>query len=169
MCFFLLREVHVQPKRKRQRANASDGWRDKHKEMWKGVAAAEKWSAKHDLRGVKTPRAVDVIDLAYAHQPHLPLFADLSQAGPRRPWAPHLRSMVAASCYYSFARDRIVLPREHLALLGFPASVKVDMPGMSDGKLRQLAGEGMGLPCIALISLCVLAQHKDLWSDATDT
>ena len=74
-------------------------------------------------------------------------FVDISQSHGRRPFnmpgaAAH--TLTTGSQLYSFEHRRVLEPAEHLALQGYP-------DGFSASKLRAIAGEGIALPCLALV------------------
>ena len=77
------------------------------------------------------------------------LFADLSQDGRRKAFAPHLRSMCSSSAYYTFDRDRMISPWEHLEFLGWHVS-RLRLDGLTLHAVRDLAGEAMAAPSIGL-------------------
>jgi hypothetical protein len=80
------------------------------------------------------------------------VFIDLSQSGKRRVFtkADVTPALTTASCIYSFGRDSIVLPLELLLWHGH--NVNVSIPAdMSPSSLKELAGEGMALPCLAAV------------------
>ena len=117
----------------------------------------------NDPIGVQQQRSIDMIDLAAAVAgPDVDkLHLDLSQSLLRKPWSCNVRSMVASSQFFSFARKRVLVPQEHLFLLGWHGPLKLNHLGSS--RLRNLAGEGMGVPCVSFMSLCMLMSRDDLW------
>ena len=79
------------------------------------------------------------------------LFTDISQNPGRKPHTgqDHVsRCLTASSSVYSHGSDRMVLPIELLLWQGHQVDVKVPR-GMKQRELRDLAGEGITLPCLA--------------------
>ena len=113
----------------------------------------------HDLRGVVSERSRDLIDLAWCYHTSLPLYVDLSQSASRKPWTAVIRSMVSNSTYYSFAEDRVLTPGEHLRMLGIVTPTQ-QLP--QSVNIRNLAGEAMAAPCVAL-AISIAAQLLDVW------
>ena len=138
-----------------------------------------KWSSRKELWGIpQTARVKDVIDVSVQiYMTHLlakrqkettkkltvkdlkdeewmacPWYIDISQNASRKPFSNHLRSMVANSCFYSCLKDRVVLPVEHLLVLGWPSNVVT--ASLSANSIRELAGESMACPAVGL---CMLA------------
>eukprot|EP00971_Amphidinium_carterae_P325237 6455413-Amphidinium_carterae.5 len=68
-----------------------------------------------------------------------PLITDVSQCGSRIPSSEVLRSMVSHSTFYVHALDRVLVPKEHLMVLGW--SREVCLHDQSATAVRDLAGE----------------------------
>ena len=139
----------------------TDGWRRNHDKVRKeaGVCASTPvWCAKHQLPGVpQQQRVLDAINVCYAvhHQKMLQqgdeglqsldkdgfyrcdLVIDTSQDCARRPWSKHVRSMCSGSAFFYFPQSRMVLPQEHLAILGL-------------GHDRDLTGQSPAMRCCLL-------------------
>ena len=80
------------------------------------------------------------------------ILVNFSQNPGRRPVSSssgNAQTLTTSSQLYSFERDRVLLGLEHLRMQGWP---DVQVPeDMSDQQLKELAGEGMALPCIGSI------------------
>ena len=82
---------------------------------------------------------------------------EISQSAGRRPWTSAggvLRCLSTSSTLFSFSKRRTSTGLEHLGLLGF---VGVNSNGLTQSQLRNLAGEAMSLPQIALVEAALLA------------
>eukprot|EP00971_Amphidinium_carterae_P326957 6458071-Amphidinium_carterae.2 len=151
-----------------------------------------RWTATHRLRGVPaTNRVTDCIDLAYQQilrrakrtfaedakvNPQsvkisdLPLsvqrcegyIIDVSQSAQRVAYTTKLRSMVSNSQFYVYSADRMMLPQEHLFALGWARAV--DVQGFSASAVRELSGESMAAPCVALCLVSMSFALADLWT-----
>ena len=88
---------------------------------------------------------------------------DVSQDASRKPWSRVFRSLHKGSEIFCMCKDRLALPQEHLRMLGLPCCTTDHLTG---SVVRELAGEGMGAPCIGvcMISLFVSLQDSSLWS-----
>ena len=87
------------------------------------------------------------------------LYVDISQDVHRKPWSQNaIRAVTTSSEIFSCAHRRILLPLEHLSLMGYDLS-QVDVELVSSLKtwaLRDLSGQCMALPCIALPVVALL-------------
>lgn len=82
---------------------------------------------------------------------------DYSQSHARRS-ATHAdkhRCLTTSTTLYSYGLDRVVLPLETLWWQGFPRSLKVPQQ-VSSSDIKEFAGEGMTLPCLATILLSLI-------------
>ena len=86
---------------------------------------------------------------------------DLSQDAARKAHAASIRSMCANSTFYAYGPDRLLLPQEHLAVLGWPPHT-TDGLNMSSSSIRDLAGESM---CPAAIAVVLTAVCFGLMAD----
>ena len=138
------------------------------------------WSREKPLRGVpNNDRVTDCIDAVYSlyHKSIVsslpaeqamkvqtcPYILDVSQTLTRKPFCDHIRSMCANSTYYVYGLQRAITPAEHLGLLGWPHDL--NLAHLSHSQIRDLCGESMAMPCIALCA-CVLIlsmQDKTVW------
>eukprot|EP00971_Amphidinium_carterae_P075179 1486105-Amphidinium_carterae.5 len=102
-----------------KRQKTDDTWESKHEQLWRarGGKPAELWSASHSLTGVATRRQIDIIDMAWANWKEKQLrdlpHVDVSQSAARMPVSRGIRSVVSASTFYSFQKDRLVTASEH--------------------------------------------------------
>ncbi|CAE7266385.1 unnamed protein product [Symbiodinium sp. CCMP2592] len=113
------------------------------------------------------PRPLEVVELAaIAHVGPPPqkqhgrmrqllrdVFVDVSQNPVRQPWTN--KSMISpclttSTVLYCFERDRVVLPLELMCWQGHKADIIVPAT-MSQSSLRDLAGQGICLPCLAML------------------
>eukprot|EP00971_Amphidinium_carterae_P350868 6491782-Amphidinium_carterae.1 len=108
-------------------------WREKHATCRRELKldGLERYTDNHEVHGIQQARALDVINLAYAH--HLSqgsseacnLFVDVSQCGSRKPWSQGCRSITTSTELFCFAQSRVVSPAEVLCLLGFRDNMSV--------------------------------------------
>ena len=137
------------------------------------------WSKEKKLTGLaKVPRVVEAVDIAYLryHAAEVaagranrsdskllacPWFLDTTQCISRKAHCDHIRGMCSSSVFYSFALDRILTPKEHLLALGWGEGA-LNLTPVTQAQVRELAGESMSVPCIALLLHCVALQ-LDLW------
>ena len=87
---------------------------------------------------------------------------DTSQSIMRKPWSRHVRSICSGSCLYMFAEDRCPIPVEHLRLLGWIRELQTR--SLSSAQIRDLAGESMACPSVAVATACLLLSLPDLGS-----
>ena len=80
-------------------------------------------------------------------------FVDYSQNPCRKKYSKQgsgtIHCLCSSTCLYSYGSDRALFPVEYLRLQGWGFDTQV--PSQSAGKVQQLAGQGMALPCLALI------------------
>ena len=153
------------------------------------TAEYDRWSEHFALRGVPcTERYVDVINMAAQcfqkellekHLSENPqadksvkvigdawkaceYVVDFTQSADRLPWTcGHMRSICANSTYFVFQRNRVLLPKEHLMLLGWRCDV--DVTALSDAATRDLAGESMGSPCVCACMAALSLSLTGIW------
>ena len=135
-------------------------WTKKSEKMMKetGIEASSAWQKQCKLKGVpKTPRCLSLLDMAKASLPDAcHIVVDLSQSVQWRPWTDNcVRSVTTGSMYYSFLRDRTLTHREMWQLFGFPQRA---IPDLSPGLSRDLLGQSMALPTVALPQAAILKQ-----------
>lgn len=86
-------------------------------------------------------------------------FIDVSQSHLRKAYTSEdgvHKCLTTSSSLYSVGHDRTVLPLEMLWFQGYPRSLRI--PGSVKGShLKQFAGEGMCLPCLAHVLWSVLS------------
>ena len=160
----------------------STKWQDIHAHIRRQEALPDiSWSQSHSMRGVPlVPRVLDLIELTYQryHQRTLQtcpyaevgpdgllqcrLLLDVSQCASRRAFSHHVRSFCSGKAIYSFEKDRLLTADEHMLCLGWP-SEKVPAKQFSQATLKELSGESMACPCIAvaLATICMLI--PDTW------
>ena len=167
----------------RQHGQAQDGatWVAKDREVReKEKLGTYSWTLHHRLQGVPAvPRVHAVIDVAFlraakacasssassgeegqAHTLQTPLFIDVSQCVSRRAAASSVKSICSSSAFYSFGDDRMIIPCEHMALLGWD---KPNLDGISATATRDLAGAAMGLPPATLLAAAMCMQLQ-VWA-----
>ena len=79
------------------------------------------------------------------------LFTDVSQNPARKAWTGRRgvsRCLTTSSLIYAHGADRILLPVEHMFFQGHHVDLKMSA-SMRQNSLRDLAGEGMNLACLA--------------------
>jgi hypothetical protein len=60
---------------------------------------------------------------------------------------------------YAFSRDSLLVPLEHMLLQGHKRTISI--PDQMSGKqVKELAGEGMSLPWLALIIWCLVLVNR---------
>ena len=87
------------------------------------------------------------------------VFVDVSQNPNRAPWTNASgvsKCLTTSSSWYSFSRDGMVLPLELMAFQGHRSSLNIP-DSMSPSSLKQLAGQGICLPCLATLVLALAA------------
>ena len=103
-------------------------------------------------------RARDIVQLAYKTMvlkgvPLEQVIVDVSQDASRKPWSVGCRSLTTSSTLFSFSRGRIIRPREHQRIMGFPL---MSLPNFPEGVWRDLCGEAMAVPSVTLVTLCAV-------------
>lgn len=135
---------------------------------WNVLPQFAPWTSRPEFKakGIRlTPRTKDLIDccaiqfmktnnVAAKDLPNAmkTMFLDLSQSLNRRAYTINgvNRCLTTSTCMYSFGRDRLVTPLETLYFQGFPKSLKMPL-GVSQSDMKDMAGEGMTLPCLASV------------------
>lgn len=80
------------------------------------------------------------------------VFVDWSQNPARRAYSGkngEIRCLCTSSQIYSFEADRALFPIEYMRLQGW--GFDIEIPQECTGKMRELAGQGMALPCLAVL------------------
>ena len=148
-----------------------------------GISSEQRrWTAESSCRGLPcSARARDLVDLCAQiwekRQRSLGssdpdclkkcvYIVDISQDGSREPCAERCRSLVSNSSLFCYSRDRLLVPKEHLLLLGWPQCVRVQH--LSPTAQRDLAGESMSPPCVGLaaLSACLGLEDRSLFQRA---
>lgn len=141
-----------------------------------GSKAWSSKSGKH-LAGCPSARARDCINVGYAFHTKRAtstreaeamaedLLCDVSQNVDRKPWACKFGTFTTSCEYYSYGLDRMIFEEEKFALLGFDVR-KLNLHGISAGSLRDVAGEAMAVPCVAMVIYSILlnVEFPGLWS-----
>ena len=86
------------------------------------------------------------------------LVVDVSQNPCRAPWTTqsgHAHTLTTSTLLYSYQMDRMLQPREYLLLQGYQESVSLE--GLKAESIKDMAGEGIALPCLATILSCIHA------------
>ena len=143
------------------------------------------WTSRHDFVGTglpRTHRVFEVLELAVLQTLGTPdriakgkknqkwlkeqviaadLVVDISQNPVRKAFTKNGKwpCLTTSSQLYSFARDSMLLPIEHLLLQGHRRSVHVPRSMSVKGQqhIKDLAGEGMSLPCLGLLIWCMVS------------
>ena len=147
-----------EPSSKRARTT----WMTQHSKMWDdlGDRVGEKFAEAHPVVGM-SERAADCVSLAVAHNPDVK-FIDVSQAAARKAWSTGVRALVTGSSIFCVPLQRLLSPSEHLELLGwYGPDVSTDAFGPC--VLKNLAGEGMSVPSVTLVTICGLLALEDIW------
>ena len=142
-------------------------WRTNSKAVRRNSGIAEgTMPPNKQLRGLsRTDRILDLVQLAFDWCKHSngdidELFVDCSQDVGHRPWTvSSVRSLTTSSEIYASGIDRVILAGEHMRLLGFG---RVNVDSFSSRQLRELSGEAMSPPCVAL---CLLSIFQVLLED----
>ena len=89
------------------------------------------------------------------------VLVDLSQNPVRRCFTKNGKSpcLTTSSQIYSFGRDSLLVPLEYMILQGHKRTIAIP-DGMSGKQVKELAGEGMSLPCLALIVWCLVLVNR---------
>ena len=87
------------------------------------------------------------------------LVCDISQSLNRMPWSRAcVRSMISASRFFKFSRNRVLHPHEHFALLGFTEVSSAC--GLSNTDLYDLASQAMSQPVTTLLGVVLLSHRR---------
>lgn len=144
-----------------------------------GVDPSERpWTSRPDvrLRGVHgNQRNLELLDILYMQRAKqlgvsfdnstavaAGLWADMSQDIHRQ--SVHgMRTLTTSSIWYSFEMDRTLQASEYLFLLGYSS---VNLANLSFNKVKDLAGEAMSLPSLAMVLYCTLLGCEiDVWKN----
>jgi hypothetical protein len=119
-----------------------------------GVSQTER--VKQLLDAVAAERlGVENLDLPWSQKQKLlkDVYCDISQNPKFKPYTSKegiTGCLSTSTMLYSFARDGAVLPFELLLFQGHRRDLKVP-PSLSSNQTRDLAGEGMSLPCLGTV------------------
>jgi hypothetical protein len=110
-------------------------------------------------------RMREALDIAWAAGPKtFPLYIDLSQCISRKKWGSEGFCLTTTSLIYDFEMDQVWSPKAHLALQGHPVT-DLSLEGFSQSDLKDLAGEGMFIPCVGMLMLAIfLNPHSPWWA-----
>ena len=137
----------------------SDLWRGRHAKALEGLDETRQLPFEGELDGLRTERTADVVRTVWkilcstCDNPRS-YVVDVSQDINRKAWSTQLRSMTTSSFFYSYSKGRCLIATEYLRALGFP---EVDVTFMEPSAVKNLAGEAMAPPAIALALLPVIA------------
>ena len=84
-------------------------------------------------------------------------YVDVSQSLKRKSFSDangFARTQTTSTILYSFDQDRVVVGREMLLLQGHSRNFRIP-PGVKDTVVKELAGEGMAVPCVGLLLWCL--------------
>ena len=161
----------------KDKENAKRGqlWKDKHRVLREKLGVKdepgrgmERWTSSHEVLGVTAgaDRVLDAIDLCHSACSlgskdgegaalRGPIVLDVSQDMSRRPWSVgQVPTMTRTSEFFLYHQSRLATGGEHLRLLGFN-SESLDFGRLSPGQLKDLAGDGMGVPCVSVVTCAV--------------
>ena len=85
-------------------------------------------------------------------------FLDFSQSHSRRCFTQGNvnKCLTTSSTIYSYGKDRMVLPCEMMAFQGYPKTLRFPLHA-TPADVRDFAGEGMTLPCLATVLWSIIA------------
>ena len=84
-------------------------------------------------------------------------YIDVSQSISRKPWTNEFgvtHALCTSAILYSFSMDTVLCGRERMQLHGHNKELFVD-DKLSESTLKDLAGEGMAIPCLAGVLWCL--------------
>ena len=134
------------------------------------LPAGQPWTDQGGkCNGVHAARGRDVVNLSYAMllkngvAPHMvgSYLVDISQSLNRKAFGQKVRNLTTSSSLFCFAKDRLLSAQEHFSVLGMPT---VNLSEVSDHQARELAGQAMAAPCIALPLLIVALSLPGVWT-----
>ena len=119
-------------------------------------------------------REQDLISIAWASETsngtnplNVDVFVDISQSVSRKPWADvkkkPLPTITTSTVLYWVNGRRLLLPVEHFLLLGWPRPPQAR--DLSQAQLKDLSGEAMPLPCIAVVIMNIMYGLAGFWSN----
>lgn len=150
------------------------------------LAFGNPWTdTRPTLRGLAgTGRQKDILDVAFLSSCHqlglhpasreaeeaarghatgsLGLLVDVSQSVQRRPWSlSNLHTVTTSTKAYSCLLERVLAPEEVLLIYGWPRAMAEANHNLGRAAMRNLVGETMALPTIAvaMVSMLVTAYH----------
>ena len=80
---------------------------------------------------------------------------NVSQDIARRAWGYVCPTLCKSSELFSYDRQRMIHPAEHLITLGFDIS-GLKLSQFSHKELKDLSGDSMAMPCVVTVMACVL-------------
>ena len=98
----------------------------------------------HDVLSQSFDKKKEYLQDVYCDTSQNPAFKAVSNSNGVAP------CLCTSSTMYSFGRDRMLLPFEHLLMQGHTRSLRIPK-NMSPSQIRSLAGEGICLPCLGTI------------------
>ena len=111
-------------------------------------------------------KGVSVSNMKHVMKQHMKgIIVDVSQSHNSRQFTNAQgvhRCLTTSSHLYIYAEDRFAVGKEHLAFQGWVADMEVFPKGLSNRELRELAGEGMNLPCLASVLWAFFLVTPDL-------
>jgi len=121
--------------------------------------------AGKELRFVpRSSRMRDVLDVAWASsERRTPLHCDLSQCVSRKRWSHDIAPCLTGSTVmYDFAADEVWSAVCNLAVQGHPVK-DLSLSNLSAAQVRDLAGEGIFLPNLAVVLCGLFLNSKAPW------
>eukprot|EP00971_Amphidinium_carterae_P035286 694592-Amphidinium_carterae.2 len=160
---------------------ASCAWKAKHSAFKvKHGLSAESWTTSNESRCRGLPnngRERDLVDIAVAHATKtssaaadgtpfrdVDLLIDVSQSVDRTPWtllgSQRVGTLTTSSSLFWTGGGRMLLAEEHFRLQGWDTVRRVNV---SDTALKDLSGESMPLPPMAVVLLSVMYHLPMHW------
>eukprot|EP00971_Amphidinium_carterae_P346374 6487784-Amphidinium_carterae.4 len=163
---------------------SEQGWAAKHTAFKKkhNIEGEPSWTSLHgaQCRGLAgKQREKDLIDVAVAMAQkssrsevgagEVDMIVDISQSLHRTPWVfidkKTMTSLTTSSTLWWRGGGRVLQPVEHFALMGWG---KVKTSELSQSALRDLSGESMPLPMMAVAILSLLFSVEDWWGERSE-
>ncbi len=90
-------------------------------------------------------------------------YVDTSQCVSRKRWSTFIKTLCQGTTFYDVHQQRYLTGMEHLALMGWPLELLSKFEGLSEHRIRSVAGEGMFAASIAAVLLAVILNPHGRW------